>query len=192
MSGVARILFSLVVIVLIAAGIAVGSSASGRCLRRPKSRLRITAAAVQTGVPGSLARLFVQRGEYLAKAADCMVAHRARRQKYAGGLGFKLPFGTLYSTTSTPTGKPASAITATGFSQCVKRGKRHDGAMLYPAMPYTSHLHDGRRYARDQGLSVHVPSVRAARPPIHYHFRSTSAGRCCLVGAVQSGHALCA
>jgi len=54
-------------------------------------------AANPTGVPASLAQAgLVERGAYLARAADCMVCHTTPGGKeYAGGLGFKLPFGTL-------------------------------------------------------------------------------------------------
>ena len=59
--------------------------------------------AKPTGVPAALEKAsLIERGEYLAKAADCMVCHTSPGGKeYAGGLGFKLPFGTLYSTNIT-------------------------------------------------------------------------------------------
>ena len=45
----------------------------------------------------------VERGAYLARAADCMACHtKPGGEDFAGGLGFKLPFGTLYSTNITP------------------------------------------------------------------------------------------
>ncbi len=95
-----------------------------------------------TGVPASLAKAdIVKRGEYLAKAADCMVCHTAPGDaEYAGGLAFPLPFGTLYSTNIT-----ADKDTGIGnysdqeFLDAVQRGIRKDGARLYPAMPYTSY-----------------------------------------------------
>ena len=61
-------------------------------------------AANPTGVPAPLGKASpFERGEYLTKAADCMVCHTTQGGKeYAGGLGFKLPFGTLYSTNITP------------------------------------------------------------------------------------------
>ena len=44
-----------------------------------------------------------QRGEYLTRAADCEACHTAKGgAPFAGGLAFKLPFGTLYSTNITP------------------------------------------------------------------------------------------
>ena len=99
-------------------------------------------AADPTGVPASLAGAdVVKRGEYLARAADCMVCHTAPGgADYAGGLAFPLPFGTLYSTNIT-----ADKDTGIGnysdrdFLNAVRRGVRQDGARLYPAMPYTSY-----------------------------------------------------
>jgi mono/diheme cytochrome c family protein len=95
-----------------------------------------------TGVPAALAKAdIVKRGEYLAKAADCMVCHTVSgNAEYAGGLAFPLPFGTLYSTNIT-----ADKDTGIGnysdqdFLDAVQRGIRKDGARLYPAMPYTSY-----------------------------------------------------
>jgi mono/diheme cytochrome c family protein len=95
-----------------------------------------------TGVPAGLAKAdIVKRGEYLAKAADCMVCHTAPGgAEYAGGLAFPLAFGTLYSTNIT-----ADKDTGIGnysdqdFLDAVQRGIRKDGARLYPAMPYTSY-----------------------------------------------------
>ena len=171
MSGVARILLSLVVIVLIAAGIAVWIVRGPGPLAfadGPKVTLADYRGANPTGVPASLAKASaVERGEYLAKAADCMVCHTAPGGKeYAGGLGFQLPFGTLYSTNIT-----ADRETGIGnysdqdFLNAVQRGKRHDGAMLYPAMPYTSYTYmtDADTLAIKAYL-FSLPPVRAAAP----------------------------
>src|SRR6476659_2491344 len=95
-----------------------------------------------TGVPAGLAKAdIVKRGEYLAKAADCMVCHTAPGSaEYAGGLAFPLPFGTLYSANIT-----ADKDTGIGnysdqdFLNAVQPGIRKYGARLYPAMPYTSY-----------------------------------------------------
>src|SRR5690242_14107047 len=52
-----------------------------------------------TGVPASLAKAdIITRGQYLTRAADCEACHTSKGGvPYAGGLAFKLPFGTLYS-----------------------------------------------------------------------------------------------
>ncbi len=95
-----------------------------------------------TGVPAALAKAdAVKRGEYLAKAADCMVCHSAPGDAvYAGGLAFPLPFGTLYSTNITADKDTGIAnYSDRDFLDAVRRGIRKDGARLYPAMPYTSY-----------------------------------------------------
>jgi mono/diheme cytochrome c family protein len=97
-----------------------------------------------TGVPATLAQVnLVERGAYLARAADCMVCHTAQSGKqYAGGLGFKLPFGTLHSTNITPDKETGIGnYSDQDFLNAIHRGTRRDGARLYPAMPYTSYTY---------------------------------------------------
>jgi len=94
------------------------------------------------GVPAALAQASpVERGAYLAKAADCMVCHTIPGGKeYAGGLGFKLPFGTLYSTNITPDKETGIGnYSDQDFLNAIHRGIREDGARLYPAMPFLSY-----------------------------------------------------
>jgi hypothetical protein len=97
-----------------------------------------------TGAPADLNGAdVVRRGEYLARAADCVVCHTSPGgQQYVGGLAIPLPFGTLYSTNITP-----DEATGIGdyrdedFLNAVQRGFRCDGARLYPAMPYPSYTY---------------------------------------------------
>ena len=121
-----------------------------------------------TGVPAALAQAsLVERGKYLAKAADCMVCHTTQGgQDYAGGLGFKLPFGTLYSTNITPDQETGIGnYSDQDFLGAVHRGKRRDGAWLYPAMPYTSYTYisDADALAIKAYL-FSLPPVRATAP----------------------------
>jgi mono/diheme cytochrome c family protein len=117
-----------------------------------------------TGVPAGLAKAdIVKRGEYLAKAADCMVCHTAQGgAEYAGGLAFPLPFGTLYSTNIT-----ADKDTGIGnysdqeFLDAVQRGIRKDGARLYPAMPYTSYA-----FMTDADVLA-IKAYLLSRPSVH-------------------------
>jgi mono/diheme cytochrome c family protein len=95
-----------------------------------------------TGVPPALAKAdVVTRGEYLAKAADCLVCHTTPGgEAFAGGLAFPLPFGTLYSTNITSDKETGIGnYTDRDFLNAVQRGIRKDGARLYPAMTYTSY-----------------------------------------------------
>jgi mono/diheme cytochrome c family protein len=95
-----------------------------------------------TGVPASLAAAtLVEKGEYLARAADCVECHTAKGgEEFAGGLAFALPFGTLYSTNITPDKRTGiGTYTDEQFLQAVRRGVRQDGARLYPAMTFSSY-----------------------------------------------------
>jgi mono/diheme cytochrome c family protein len=82
------------------------------------------------------------RGEYLTTAADCIACHTVPEtgKPFAGGLAFKLPFGTIYSSNIT-----ADAATGIGgwsdddFVRALRQGVRNDGKQLYPAFPYTSY-----------------------------------------------------
>ena len=96
MSRTMRILASLVVIAIVAVGIGVF------IIRGPgpldfaggtKVALADYHAGKPTGVPAKLEKAsLVERGEYLAKAADCMVCHTTPGgREFTGGLGFKLP-----------------------------------------------------------------------------------------------------
>src|SRR5271163_550999 len=123
-------------------------------------------AADPTGVPGDLKNAdVVKRGEYLARAADCMVCHTSQRgEQYAGGLAIPLPFGTLYSTNITP--DKATGIgdySDADFLNAVQRGVRRDGTHLYPAMPYPSYTYmtDADALAIKAYL-FSLPPVRAA------------------------------
>jgi mono/diheme cytochrome c family protein len=121
-----------------------------------------------TGVPAALAQAsIVERGEYLAKAADCMVCHSTPGgQEYAGGLGFKLPFGSLYSTNITPDKETGIGnYSDQDFLNAMHRGIRRDGARLYPAMPYTSYTYvsDADALAIKAYL-FSLPPVRATPP----------------------------
>jgi mono/diheme cytochrome c family protein len=97
-----------------------------------------------TGVPAALkSASVVKRGEYLTRAADCTVCHTVPGGKpYAGGLAFKLPFGTIYSSNITSDRENGiGRYTDAQFLAAVRRGIRRDGAHLYPAMPFTSYTY---------------------------------------------------
>jgi len=97
-----------------------------------------------TGAPADLAKAdAVKRGEYLARAADCLVCHSAPGgRSYAGGLAFPLPFGVLYSTNITADKETGiGSYSDQEFLDAVRRGVRKDGARLYPAMPFTSYTY---------------------------------------------------
>jgi len=98
-----------------------------------------TAPAI-TGAPADAD--LVVRGEYLAKAADCTACHTVpgSGKSFAGGVAFKLPFGTIYSSNITPdVNTGIGAYSEDEFVRAVREGVRRDGRHLYPAFPYTSY-----------------------------------------------------
>jgi mono/diheme cytochrome c family protein len=167
MSAAARILLSVAAIVAVAlvAGLwAIRGPGPMDFADGPKVALADYHGANPTGVPASLAQAsVVERGEYLAKAADCMVCHTtAGGKEYAGGLGFKLPFGTLYSTNITPDKETGIGnYSDQDFLGAVHRGIRHDGARLYPAMPFASYTY----MTDDDALAI--KAYLFSLPPVH-------------------------
>jgi mono/diheme cytochrome c family protein len=83
----------------------------------------------------------IARGEYLTNAADCAACHTAPGgQPFAGGLAFRLPFGTIYSSNITP--DPETGIGSWSDAQFVRalhRGIGRNGENLYPAFPYVAY-----------------------------------------------------
>ena len=85
--------------------------------------------------------LLVQRGKYLATAADCIACHTAAGGKpFAGGASIATPLGAIISTNITPSkDNGIGNYTLQQFTDALRKGKRADGANLYPAMPYTAY-----------------------------------------------------
>jgi mono/diheme cytochrome c family protein len=83
----------------------------------------------------------LERGKYLARAADCVACHSIEGgAEYAGGLPLESPFGTIYGTNITPHKQYGIGdYSADDFYRAVAEGERRDGSKLYPAMPYTSY-----------------------------------------------------
>ena len=171
MSPAARILLSVVAIVVVAGAIGLWFvRGPGPLAFADGSKVTLAdyRGANPTGVPATLAQASpVERGAYLARAADCMVCHTTQGGKeYAGGLGFKLPFGTLYSTNITPDKETGIGnYSDQDFLGAMHRGIRRDGARLYPAMPFTSYTYisDADALAIKAYL-FSLPPVRAAAP----------------------------
>jgi mono/diheme cytochrome c family protein len=97
-----------------------------------------------TGVPAELKGAGpVERGQYLARAADCEACHTAEGGvPFAGGRAFVLPFGTLYSTNITPDKETGIGnYSDANFLDAVHKGIGRDNTKLYPAMPFASYTY---------------------------------------------------
>jgi mono/diheme cytochrome c family protein len=102
---------------------------------------RVLAFAASLGIASAFAQEQLSKGEYLARAGDCLVCHTMPGGRpYAGGLKMNTPGGVLHATNITP--DPDTGIgkyTFAEFAKAVREGVRKDGARLYPAMPYPSY-----------------------------------------------------
>lgn len=114
------------------------------------------------GAPASITDPLA-RGEYLTRAADCAACHTVPGgQPFTGGLAFKMPFGTIYSTNIT-----ADKETGIGdwsddeFVRALHAGVRKDGKPLYPAFPYTAYT----ALSRDDVLAI--KAYLFSLPPKH-------------------------
>jgi len=113
--------------------------------------LRVWAAAAlvsavsifQIGSVSAASEEVIARGEYLARASNCVACHSSYGgEAFAGGLLMALPFGLgeIYATNITP--DPDAGIgnyTLEDFDAALRLGVAKDGHMLYPAMPYPSY-----------------------------------------------------
>jgi mono/diheme cytochrome c family protein len=83
----------------------------------------------------------VKRGEYLARAGNCVACHTTRGgAAYAGALAVRTPFGTVYSSNITPDAKTGIGTwTADHFWRAMHNGRSRDGRFLYPAFPYPNY-----------------------------------------------------
>ncbi len=83
----------------------------------------------------------MDRGEYLARAGDCVACHSVPGGKaFAGGLKMGTPLGNIYSTNITPDKETGIGnYTLADFDAALRRGVGKDGHHLYPAMPYPSY-----------------------------------------------------
>jgi mono/diheme cytochrome c family protein len=92
--------------------------------------------AAATSPPADIAQ-----GLYLTRLADCMACHtKAGGTPFAGGRAIVTAFGGLSSTNLTP--DPDTGIgrwSDESFYRAVHDGIGHDGAYLYPVMPYPSY-----------------------------------------------------
>src|SRR5579862_785954 len=123
--------------------------------------------APQPAVAGAPASITdpLMRGEYLARAADCIACHTVPGQKpFSGGVAFKLPFGTIYSSNITADRETGiGAWNDDEFVRALHAGVGKNGEPLYPAFPYTSYT----ALSRDDILAIkaYLFSVPVAHAP---------------------------
>jgi mono/diheme cytochrome c family protein len=123
----------------------------------------IPGVLAQSATPASNDTQAIARGEYLARAGDCIACHTIPGEKlFGGGRAMATPFGTLYSPNISSDKKDGiGAWTADEFYRMLHEGKSRDGTLLYPAMPYAAYTRVTR--ADSDAIFAYLQST----PPIH-------------------------
>ena len=123
----------------------------------------VAAVAQQATPPDNASAL--AKGEYLARAGDCIACHTAPEGKlFAGGLAMMTPFGTLYTSNITP--DPQTGIgtwTSDQFYSLMHNGRFPDGGLVYPAMPFASYTKVTR--ADSDAIYAYLRSITPVRQP---------------------------
>jgi mono/diheme cytochrome c family protein len=106
----------------------------------------------------------VKRGEYLARAGDCVACHTADKSRpFAGGLPITTPFGTIYTpniTSDADTG--IGRWTDADFLRAMQEGIGRGGERLYPAFPYAEYT----KVSNEDVLAIRA--YLNTLTPIHY------------------------
>jgi mono/diheme cytochrome c family protein len=118
----------------------------------------------------------IERGRYLATAADCVACHTipGSKDEVAGGRPIETPFGNIVSANITP--DQATGIgswTDAQFEKAVREGVRPDGSRLYPAMPYPSYTkmtHDDVMAIREYLNTVKAVNNKVDRSTLPFPF----------------------
>ena len=122
----------------------------------------------------------VERGRYLATAADCAACHTKPGGKpFAGGVALQTPFGTLVGPNITP--DPEAGIgswTDDDFVSALRDGRGRGDIRLYPAMPYPAYT----KMTREDALAIRAylrtidpapDKIESNQLPFPFNIRST-------------------
>ncbi|RZL41171.1 MAG: c-type cytochrome [Variovorax sp.] len=115
----------------------------------------------------------IARGEYLARAGDCVACHTMPAGKeFAGGRAMPTPFGDMYVPNITPDEETGiGAWTPEEFYRMMHEGVSRDGTLLYPVMPFASYT----KVTREDSDAIYaylmsVPPVKQANRPHELRF----------------------
>ena len=152
-----RSVIALALFLIIAAGVVAALNFRG------EERMPDDAAAISP-TPAQIAR-----GDYLARAGNCIACHTTRGgSPYAGGRAIPTPFGTIYSTNITPDAKTGIGTwTPAHFWRAMHNGRSKDGRLLYPAFPYTEYTMISREDS--DAIFAYLRSVPAVEQPRRAH-----------------------
>jgi mono/diheme cytochrome c family protein len=132
----------------------------------------VAVMAASAALPQHKSDDLVARGEYLARAGDCIACHTAPEGRiFAGGRAMPTPFGALYTSNITP--DPETGIgkwSADDFYKTMHSGRFPDGGLIYPAMPFASYTKVTR--ADSDAIFTYLKTV----PPVNQKDRPHDLG----------------
>ena len=115
----------------------------------------------------------INRGEYLARAGDCVACHtELNGPEFAGGRPMPTPFGNLYAPNITPDDETGIGLwTADEFYRMMHEGISKNGSLLYPAMPFANYTNVTREDSDAiYAYLMSVPPVRLENKPHELRF----------------------
>jgi mono/diheme cytochrome c family protein len=155
-------------IAVVAVAIVVALAAAALFLLRPRMLPRPAGAPEPNATTQT-----IERGEYLARAGDCVACHTAANGRaFAGGRAMPTPFGSLFVPNITPDDETGiGRWSSDDFYRMMHTGVSRDGTLLYPAMPFASYTKVTR--ADSDAIFAYlmsVPPVRQANRPHELRF----------------------
>ncbi|MEM5277572.1 cytochrome c [Cupriavidus taiwanensis] len=147
-----------------------------RLMHREPAKAPPPVTAASGGKPaGALnpASQIIAKGEYLARAGDCVACHtEPNNPAFAGGRAMPTPFGNLYVPNITPDDETGiGQWSADDFYRMMHTGVSRDGSLLYPAMPFASYT----KVTREDSDAIYaylmsVPPVKRKNHPHELRF----------------------
>ena len=105
----------------------------------------------------------IAKGEYLARAGDCVACHtHPGGKEFAGGRPMPTPFGNLYVPNITPDEETGIGVWSPDeFYRMMHTGISRDGTLLYPAMPFAQYT----KVTREDSDAIYAYLMSV--PPVH-------------------------
>lgn len=128
-----------------------------------------TAGHAQDAASAKSDPALVTRGEYLARAGDCIACHTMPEGRlFAGGRPMLTPFGTLFTSNITPDDQTGiGKWNADQFYATMHTGRFPDGGLLYPAMPFGSYTKVTRQDS--DAIFAYLKTIAAVKQPNRPH-----------------------
>jgi mono/diheme cytochrome c family protein len=149
-------------VVLVALAVAVVLSMQPGALPAKPHPQQAQQGTVPAGTANATTQL-IQKGEYLARAGDCVACHtNPEGREFAGGRPMPTPFGALYAPNITPDEETGIGLWSSDeFYRMMHSGVSRDGSLLYPAMPFASYTKVTR--ADSDAIYAYLMSVQPVK-----------------------------